>query len=915
MTFPEPPAGAALHRWLYRRLLLCYPGWFRRAYGGQIEQDFAELLARCGTGSGRIRAWGIALTDLLRSVPSVWIQRRIRPAVTWHASSGERGETMTALMQDVRVALRSCRRSPSFAGLVIVTLALGIGGAVAMFSVVDGVLFTDLPYRDANRMAMIWNRHATTGSDKVQISGPDFLDYRDQTSSFEELAFIHNATDNTLTDGERAEQVNVGYVSENFFRFLGVDAVLGRTFSADEDTAAGTTMGEVGPAVIGHGLWSRRYGSDPGVLGRTVFLSGQPVQILGVLPAGFRLVLPYMPGGAMSSGANENIDVWRVLPERAFSRMPRSMAVVRVLGRLAPGVTMGQAQQEFDRLAARLRDTHQIHRARETSIDLVPLHADVVGHVRAIILSLFGGVGVVLLIACANVANLISVQSNNRAHETAVRVALGASRPRILRQSFTEYAVLAGAGALVGVALAQGMIRTIVSLAPGNVPLIETVGIDARALAFAVLVAMLTTLIFGLWPAVRAAGTSPSTTLTAGPRSLVGRGHRFRSGMVAAEIALSVVLVASGGLFVRSFLQLQRATLGFEPASAITARIALGHGRYDDEVARRRFWDALRSSLDGDPAVEQAGFVWPLPFTGQGAEVPYDSLGRDFDGRARYLAFTASVLPGYFETVNAEVVEGRAFEDRDLDRAGEIAIVDEQVAARLYPDGRAVGKGLWVGDARGEARRSLEIVGIVRHIRHSRVVGPERDVIYQLAPAARTLAVVVRATGGVGSVIPELRRLTGSLDPNVPVFDERSLASYIDDQIAPTRFTMTLAAAFGLVALLMAAVGLYGVVSYTVSQRSAELGLRMALGAGRDSIVQFVLVRAATVAGVGVVAGLVVALGVTRALRGLLIGVAADDPVTFATTIGLLGAAALVAAYVPARRAARLDPAVTLRGE
>jgi len=822
---------------------------------------------------------------------------------------------MTGLSQDIRIALRSFRRSPGFASLVVATLAVGIGGTVAMFSVVDGVLFRELPYRNSDRMAVIWNRHATTSSDKVQISGPDFLDYREQTSSFEELAFMHNATDNTLTDGERAEQVDVGYVSANFFRFLGVDAVVGRTFSADETATAGIVMGEAGPAVISYGLWTRRYGSDPEVLGRTVYLSGQPVRILGVLPADFRLILPYAGGGAMSAGANDNADVWRVLPEQAFPNMPRSMAVVRVLGRLAPGVTIAQARLEFDLLADRLRDTHRVHEERGTRIDIVPLHSDVVGHVRAIILSLFGAVGVVLLVACANAASLVSVQANNRSREVAVRMALGAHRGRILRQWFTEYGLLAGTGALVGVGLAQLLIRTIIGIAPQNVPLIYRAGIDLRAVGFAIIVATIATLVFGIWPAMRAAGTSPSAQLTAGSRGVIGSGNRFRSGMVVAEIALSFVLLVGGGLLIRSFMQLQRATLGFDPPSVLTAKVALGHGIYDDEELRRQYWTALRSELDRHPAVQSAGLVWPLPFAGQGAEVPYDNLGDESEDWGRYVAFTASASPGYFETVRAEVLDGRAFEEWDLDRANEIVVVDDLVAERLYPDGSAVGKTVWVGDVRGLERRPLEIVGVVRHIRHSSVTGLEREVIYRLAPGARNLAVVVRATGGMTAVIPDLRRITGALDRNVPLFDERTLASYLGDQVAPTRFTMTLATAFGVIAFLMAVVGLYGVVSYMVSQRTAELGVRMALGAGGGSIVRLIIGHGAIMAGVGIVVGIGVALAVTRAIRSILVEVPATDPLTFALTAGLLAASALAASYVPASRAARLDPAVTLREE
>jgi putative ABC transport system permease protein len=633
------------------------------------------------------------------------------------------------------------------------------------------------------------------------------------------------------------------------------------------------------------------------------------------MPPDFELILPYTEGGAMSSGANDNADVWRILPEQGFNNMPRSMAVIRVVGRLGPDVSFRQAQEEFDGLAARLRGEHRVHQERGTRIDLVPLHADVVGHVRAIILSLFGGVGVVLLIACANVANLVSVRANDRSREVAVRIALGAYRSRILRQLFTEYALLAGMGALLGLGLARGLIRAIVGIAPANVPMIDQVGVDLRALGFAVLVAMAATMLFGIWPAMRAANTPPSTQLSSGSRGEIGRGNRFRSGIVAAEIALSLVLLVGGGLLIRSFVRLQQARLGFEPTSVFTAKIALGHGTYDDADLRQAYWDALRRELDQHPSIQSAGFGWPLPFAGQGAEMPYNNTGGDSDDWGRHVAFTAMASPGYLETMRAGVVEGRTFEEQDVGREDEIAVVDEQVANRLFAGGSAVGRTLWLEDMRSGARRPLEIIGVVRHIRHSSVTGPERDVIYQLARASRNLAVVVRTAGAMEAFVPELRRITGALDRDIPVFDERTLASYLGDQIAPTRFTMTLASTFGIVALLMAAVGLYGVVSYTVAQRTAEFGVRMALGAGEGTIVRLVLTHGATMALVGIGLGLLAALGVTRTIRSLLVEVPANDPLTFTVMAGVLAGAALLAAYVPARRAARLDPAVTLRNE
>jgi putative ABC transport system permease protein len=457
--------------------------------------------------------------------------------------------------------------------------------------------------------------------------------------------------------------------------------------------------------------------------------------------------------------------------------------------------------------------------------------------------------------------------------------------------------------------------RAIIGLAPTSVPLLERVSLDGRALVFAVLATSATTLLFGVWPARRAAGTASSPLLTANSRTVVGKGNRYRSAMVVLATSLSMVLVAGFGLLLRSFIEIQGASLGFNPAPVWTAKVSLGHSRFADGALRQRYWDSLWHALKSEPALESAGLVWPLPFTGQGAEVPYDAVGGDAPDWGRFVAFTPNAFPGYLETMQATVLDGRVFEERDLRRAGELAVVDELVAARLYPDGRAVGRTVWIEDFGTKVRQPTEIIGVVSHIRHSRIIGAEREVIYRLVPTARNLAIVVRAAGGPTSPAAVLRRIAGALDPDVPIFDERPLAGYVDDQVAPARYTTTMAAVFGAVALLMAMIGLYGVISYSMSRRTAELGLRMALGAGSDSIVGLVMRRGLTLTGAGILIGGITSLAVGKAIRGLLVEVPDHDLSIFGATAMVLTVAALGATYVPARRAARLDPVAALREE
>ncbi len=920
-------------RRVYGRLVRLYPRGFRDLYGEEIEADFVDMLqhdAAAPSASARIGGWAIVLRDLAASIPREWLTTlRTRPSAPTprgpgpHPRPRRRGELMSDLLHDVRYTLRTLRFNRGFSAMVVATLALGIGANVAMFSVVDAVLLSSLPYRDADRLVMVWNRHAGTGADKVQVSGPDFLDYRSQTSSFEDFAYIHNSPDNTLTGGTGgrdgpAEQIDVGYVSTNFFRFLGREPTIGRAFAADDETSDGAT-----PSVISNGLWARRYGSDPDIVGRTIYIAGNAMEVIGVMPADFELVLPYSESGVTGDGATFMVDVWRTLSTRTLPNVPRSMSILRVFARLEPGVPVRQAQEEMDLLARRLQDDYRVHSERRTAIDLMPMHADVVGSVKPIILSLFGAVGFVLLIACANVANLTLVRAANRRREVAVRVALGAPRWRIVRHLLAENTVLALGGAAAGVLLARAIVGGIVGVAPPNVPMLNGVGVDSRVLVFALGITIVAMLLFGVWPALRGTRVAPLMHLNDGPRGGLGRGrgraHRVRAGIATAEIALSLVLLVGGGLLIRSFLLLQGARLGFEPKSVLTAKVAMPHGAYDDATFRANYWTALRRQVLELPDVEAAGLVWPLPFADQSPDAPYGPTGGESEDWGRYVAVVATASPGYFEAIGATLIDGggRTFEVADLDRDNAIAIVDEVMARRLYPGESAVGRTVWIQPLGSDEKLAREIVGVIKHIRHNTLAGPEREVLYELATSTRRMVLVVRTGSNPVAALPELRQIAASLDPNMPLFDARTLGEYVRDEIAPTRFTMTLASAFAVVALVMAAVGLYGVISYSVTQRASELGVRVALGAHDGAILRLVLRQGATMAGLGIAIGLIASFGLTRIIRSLLVGggVAPTDAPTLVGVSLLLAGVTMVASYFPARRAARLDPVVALRKE
>jgi putative ABC transport system permease protein len=905
-------------RGVYRYLLRLYPEWFRKRYAAQMEADFADYYARMGTTwGGRLRAWLVVAGDLTQSVLRERFTRRRATAPSRRspmiASNGAVGHGFSS---DARHAIRMFRRHPAFALTVVITLAIGIGTNVAMFVVLDRVLLSPLPYANADRLVVIWNRHVRTGAKRVQISGMDLRDYEDRTTTLAEFAYVHNSADNTIQTSQGAEQVDVGGVSPNFFHFLGREPFLGRGFDLAPDDLESKGASSSREVVISYGLWTRVFGGDRQVIGQTARLGSQLVQVIGVMPSDFELLMPDEDGGMTGGGAKDKVDVWMVLPQRIFDGLPRSLAMFRLFGRLGTGVTIEQAQGEMEVIAAQLREEHQVHEERGTQIDLVPMHTDVVGKAGPIVASLFGAVSIVLLIACANVANLVLVRSSQRRREVSVRFALGASRWRLIRQLLTENAILGVAGTILGLVLARIAVALIIVLAPSDVPLLDRLRFDSSVMWFVVGLTVLTIVLTGAAPAFRWFRRDFHAELAGGARGTSRRGHHVRTGLVIIELALSLTLLITGGLLTRTFIELQRTQLGFDPIDVMTAKVALHGARGGDALQIRRvYWDRLRRATANLPNVEHAALVWPLPFAGAGSQLPYARVPEGGKDWGRDVAAVVTVSPGYFEAMDIRIVDGRAYVEADLDGNRNIAVIDEVVAERLYPGERAVGRMIWVKEATGDARLPLEIVGVVGHMRHESVRGFERESIYRVSNDAVTMALVARTNGDQAGAFTALRQMAATIDPDTPLFDLRSFEEYVGDEIAPTRFTMTLASTFAVVALILAVVGLYGVVSYSVTQRAAELGVRLALGAHGGAILRLVLRHALAVAGAGISIGLGLSFMVTRTLRSMLVGVTPTDPMVFVGVSGMLALVALAASYVPARRAARLDPVRVLQSQ
>ena len=817
---------------------------------------------------------------------------------------------MRTLGYDLRYALRALRRTPGFTAAALAALALGIGATSTIFTVVNGVLLRPLQYEAPERLANIWNDLGQGAQSLPAVSPLDFRDYKERSRTFEDFAAaaegnVANLRGNLTGDGE-PERADVVTVTANFFPLLGIGPMLGRQFLPEEEVVNGPHV-----VMLSHRLWQRRYAGDPALVGKTIQIDGVAHEVVGILPRDFSLQLP-KEAFQVTDG-----DLWAPIQFDYGQPLPRNLTFFTVFGRLAPAATFAQAQAEMDLIAEQFRSEFKEHAASNLRIRAVPLHYDVVKHARPALLVLLGAVGMVLLVACANVANLLLVRGTTRRAEFALRSALGAGRSALVRQVLAESLLLALAGGALGLGITLAALAVLRRLHPANLPRLADVELDPTVLAFTVVTCAVTALVFGLVPALRAAGVDPQEHLRAGGRGgSVGDRRRARSLLIVAEVALSVVLLVGAGLLVRSFLAMQRVDPGYDGSDVLTFELSMPFGKYPGGPARRAFFRDLRDRLEALPGVTGVGLVSQLPLTGSGPLSPFaydEETARNFES---VTADGRNVSPEYFEAMDARLLAGRTFTYSDSAGTPPVIIVDETLAKLAWPGESPVGKQLQLAPT-GEPNAFSEVVGVVEHMRQHDLT---RDILHQIyypigqgTPTVMTF--VVETSLDPVSLVAPVRRTVEAMDPDLPVNRLAPMSAYLSEGMAQARFSLVLMSVLGAVALLLTAVGVFGVISYSVSQRTREFGIRLALGEDPGRTRRGVVAGGMRLVLVAIAIGLAGSLALTRLIAGLLYEVRPADPLTFLAIALLLAAVALLACYLPARRATRVDPALALRSE
>jgi putative ABC transport system permease protein len=817
---------------------------------------------------------------------------------------------MESLLQDLRFGFRTLLKNPGVSAVAIIALALGTGANSAIFSVVNAVLLRPLPYENPDSLVLVWGKNATTSRDPLSV--PDFLDYRNQNAVFGEMAcFAYD--DFNLSTGDEPEHIQGTMVSANYFAVLGANLSQGSAFRPEDDQPGASRI-----AIVSNGLWKRRFGSDPNLVGQPILLNGASFIVTGIAPASFQ-----------SPNPEDNPQVWVPLSLDGGDRLrvPSSVSPASLtnrrgrfligIARLKPGVTPRQAQADLDTIASRLEQQYKDTNAG-VGTSVVSLREHIIGKIESALVVLLAAVGFVLLIACANVANLLLARAAARQKEIAIRTALGAGRLRLIRQLLTESVLLSVVGGALGLVLAYGEIRLLLGLNPANIPRLSEIGIDGRVLGFTFLIAILTGIIFGLAPALQASKTDLNEALKEGARGSTGgiNRQRVRSLLVVSEVALTVLLLIGAGLMLKSFYSLQSVNPGFNPANTLTMMVNLPASKYTDDHQVQAFFEQVLNRVNVLPGVQAAGAVTGLPLTttsvirlrfivdahppANPSEVP----------RANF----RSISHNYFRAMGISLVKGRYFSEQDRDKSPPVVIVNETMANRYWPGEDPIGKRLTIPLLGGVSR---EVAGIVADVKHSSLdteSGAEMYVPY-LQKSFNFMALVIRTSSDPLRLTGAVRSEILSVDKSQPVYDVKTMQDVVSDSVSQPRLYTLLLGIFAALALTLAAVGIYGVMNYSVVQRKHEIGIRMALGAQRSDILKMVVGQGMLLALIGVAVGLAAALILTRVMESLLFGVSARDLATFLTIPLVLAAIAFLSSYIPARRATRVDPMIALRYE
>jgi predicted permease len=810
---------------------------------------------------------------------------------------------MSVLFQDLRFAVRQMAQRPGFTAIILLTMALGIGANAAIFSVLDAVLLRPLPYNQPERLIKVWTRFTGIGApnDQNWVSAPELRDLQQLNHSFSDLAAVSGGSFNLGIKGSPQRVVGAA-VTPNLFSMLGVQPQFGRNFLPEE-----AQPGRDHEVILSHEIWHRVFAANPNIVGTTIRIDGAPYSVIGIMPPGFAYP--------------DESEIWGPLafsPDD-LSENSRGSHGLEVLGRIKPGLSLAQVQSDMDRVSRTMIEQHASYPYNKFNFGIIlhPLLEETVGDVKPSLMVLMAAVGLVLLIACANIANLMLTRSTERQQEMETRLALGATGSRLARQLITESVALALAGGLIGLAITPLILRGLVNLAEKTLPRVVHTSIDLRALALTAAVSILTGVLFGLAPALQASRKRNFDVLKSGRNTEGKRPRRLRNILVICETAFSLLLVAGAGLLIRSFEQILKVDPGFRPDNVLTLRVSLPDATYSKPEQIRAFYSSLVERVQHLPGVQYAGAVTGLPLAGEGGSgtttidtqsVPLENRTPETDLR--------TATPDYFRAMNISLVRGRFFEPRDTDGTPNVAIVDESLAETYWPNQDPIGKRVHFGGIQSKSPWRT-IVGVVHHVRNRTLEAPSRVELYvpedQVPFNGMTLA--VRTSGNPLSLVPTIQREVASIDPDLPVYRVRTMNEIMGESLQRRRLALTLLAGFAGLALLLAAIGIYGVTSYGVAQRKTEIGVRMALGANRGQVLGMIMRSGMTTIAIGLAVGIVLSFALTRLMSGLLFSVHASDPLALAGAAFVLVFAALVAIFIPARRATKVNPMSALRYE